>query len=321
MTSTPSQATSAPTELPTSVRYVKNGAGGRWWPDAKSCSRLHAGWSWMPEDALRAGDEATLWDLHRVEYGSKQGATQDLNQLLSLFQQPSRHIWMTFEQGFLWWATVRDGVTVSPENETSEHGHFWLDLDLPWDNRSQAGRFLAMSELPGLVTKTAGFKGTICEPKGWREILRLIRDEEDEDAAAAMAARLAYQGAIGKLVARLRPNDFEVLVDLILARSGWTRLAKIGGATEGIDIEVENPAINEVAFVQVKSVAGQQTLDEYVRRFADRRDRYDRMIFVVHSPKGELCAPAVEPVQVWDGPKVAELVVRLGLGDWLAKRV
>ena len=68
-------------------------------------------------------------------------------------------------------------------------------------------------------------------------------------------------------------------------------------------------------------MAGQQTLDDYVRRFADRRDRYDRMIFVVHSPKGELRAPANEPVQVWDGPKVAELVVRLGLGDWLAKRV
>lgn len=321
MTLSPPQATTALTDLPASVRYVKNGAGGRWWPDAKSRSRLHAGWSWMSDDALRAGNEAILRELHQVEYGSKQGATQDLNQLLSLFQQPSRHLWVTFEDGFLWWATVRDGVTVSPENETSEHGHFWLNLNLPWDNRSQAGRFLAMSELPGVVTTTAGFKGTICEPKGWREILRLVRDEKDEDAVAAMAARLAYQGAVSKLVARLRPKDFEVLVDLILARSGWTRLAKIGGAAEGIDVEVECPAIDEIAFVQVKGVAGQQTLDDYVERFSNRRDRYHRMIFAVHSPGGKLRAPANEPVQVWDGPKVAELVVRLGLGDWLAKRV
>ena len=191
MTSSPPPATSAPTELPASVRYVKNGAGGRWWPDARSRSRLHAGWSWISDDALQAGDEAVLRELHRAEYGSKQGATQDLNQLLLLFRQPSRHIWVTFEDGFLWWATVRDGVTVSPENERSKHGHFWLDLYLPWNNRSRAGRFLAMSELPGIVTKTAGFKGTICEPKGRREILRLVRDEEDEDAVAAMAARPA----------------------------------------------------------------------------------------------------------------------------------
>ena len=312
---------SATTDLPASVRYVKNGAGGRWWPDAKNRQRLHAGWSRMPDDALRTTDVPALRELLRLQYGTKPGATQDLNQLLALLQEPSRHIWVTFEDGFMWWSTVRDGITISPENETDEHGHFWLDLDRPWDNRSLAGRYLATSELPGIVTTTAGFKGTICEPKGWREILRLIRDEEDEDAAAAMAARLAYQAAVGKLVARLRPKDFEVLVDLILARSGWTRIAKIGGATEGIDVEVENPAVDEVAFVQVKGAAGQDTLAVYVDRFRARRERYDRMIFAVHTPKGALTAPAGEPVQVWDGPKVAELVVRLGLGDWVSKRI
>lgn len=221
----------------------------------------------------------------------------------------------------MWWATARDGVTMSPNRETSDQGHFWLDLDRPWDNRSLSGRYLATSELPGIVTTTAGFKGTVCEPKGWREILRLILDEEDADAADAMAARLSYQAAVGKLVARLRPRDFEVLVDLILSRSGWTRLAKVGGTTEGIDVEVENLAVNEIAFVQVKGAAGQGVLDEYVEKFRSRRQRYDRMIFAVHSPNGALSAPTTDPVQVWDGPKMAELVVRLGLGDWVAKRV
>lgn len=311
----------AATDLPRSVRYVKNGAGGRWWPDAKNRSRLHAGWSRMPDDALRDVDVPVLREVLRLQYGTKPGATQDLNQLLALLQEPSRHVWVTFEDGSMWWATVRDGITVSPENETAEHGHFWLDLDRPWDNRSLAGRHLATSELPGIVTTTAGFKGTVCEPQGWREILRLIRDEDDVDVAAAMAARLAYQAAVGKLVARLRPKDFEVLVDLILARSGWTRIARIGGATEGIDVEVENPALDEIAFVQVKAAAGQGVFDDYVERFRARRERYDRMIFAVHSARGSLTTPPDEPVQVWDGPKVAELVVRLGLGDWVAKRV
>lgn len=308
-------------DLPTSIRYVKNGAGGRWWPDAKSRSRLHAGWSQVPDEMLRAGDVPAIGAVLREQYGSKPGATQDLNALRSLLEAPGRHLWVTFEDGFMWWATVRDGITVSPVNETAEHGHFWLDLDRPWDNRSLADRYLAMSELPGAVTTTTGYKGTVCEPTGWREILRLIRDEEDEDAAVAKAARLAYQAAVGKLIARLRPKDFEVLVDLVLARSGWIRLAKVGGATEGIDVEVENPAVDEIAFVQVKGAAGQDTLDDYVGRFQARRERYHRMIFAVHSPKGSLAAPPGEPVQVCDGPKVAELVVRSGLGDWLAKRV
>lgn len=308
-------------DLPVSVRYVKNGAGGRWWPDAKSRSRLHAGWSQIPDEALREIDIAAMGAILRTQYGARPGATQDLNALRTLLEGPSQHLWVTFEDGFLWWATVRDGITVSPSNETAELGHFWLDLDRPWDNRSLAGRYLAMSELPGIVTTTAGFKGTVCEPKGWREILRLIRDEEDADTAAAMSARLAYQAAVGKLVARLRPKDFEVLVDLILSRTGWTRIARIGGATEGIDVEVENPAIDEVAFVQVKGEAGQATLDDYVARFRARRERYHRMIFAVHTPKGAITAPDGDPVQVWDGAKVSELVVRLGLGDWLAKRL
>ena len=308
-------------EFPASVRYVKNGAGGRWWAAAKSRSQIHAGWGDVPDDMIRRGDLARVEATIRTYWGNKQGATQDVNAIRALLQSPSEHVWVTFEDGFMWWATARDGVTMSPNRETSDQGHFWLDLDRPWDNRSLSGRYLATSELPGIVTTTAGFKGTVCEPKGWREILRLILDEEDADAADAMAARLAYQAAVGKLVARLRPRDFEVLVDLILSRSGWTRLAKVGGTTEGIDVEVENLAVNEIAFVQVKGAAGQGVLDEYVEKFRSRRQRYDRMIFAVHSPNGALSAPTTDPVQVWDGPKMAELVVRLGLGDWVAKRV
>jgi len=31
---------------------------------------------------------------------------------------------MNFEDGFMWWSTVDDGITVSPNNEMGEHGHF-----------------------------------------------------------------------------------------------------------------------------------------------------------------------------------------------------
>ena len=91
--------------------------------------------------------------------------------------------------------------------------------------------------------------------------------------------------------------------------------------TEGIDVEVENAAIDEVAFVQVKSTADPSVLDDYVARFLAQRERYSRMIFAVHSPKRSLTPPANMPVQVWDGVRIADLVVHFGLGDWVAKRV
>ena len=45
------------------------------------------------------------------------------------------------------------------------------------------------------------------------------------------------------------------------------------------------------------------------------------MIFAVHTPKGALVPPEDQPVLVWDGARIAELVVRLGLGDWVASRI
>jgi hypothetical protein len=221
----------------------------------------------------------------------------------------------------MWWCTVRDGIVVNPDEAVRERGHIWLTCSQPWSNQSVGGRPLVRANLPGTVTTVASFKGTICEPASWEHILRVIRDEENPDAAAARAALENYRAAVAKLVAHLHERDFELLIDLILSRTGWVRLAKLGGVIEGIDIEAENVAANEIAFVQVKSQAGQSVLDDYVERFNNRRDRYDRMIFAVHSPVGALIAPKGEPVQVWTGNHIARLVVQLGLGEWVAQRL
>jgi hypothetical protein len=103
---------------------------------------------------------------------------------------------------------------------------------------------------------------------------------------------------ISALVKRLRPKDFEALVELILSRSGWTRIAKLGGATQSVD--VESPTIGEIAIVQVKSHATQGVLDDYVDRFRRRRDRYARMIFAVHFTHRDHHLPPAPPIQVWD---------------------
>lgn len=306
--------------LPATVRYVKNGEGGRWWPPAKRLNQVHLGWRSVPHDLLHTANLAAIQSIIQDGYGAKAGATQDFNMLRTLLDHPSRHLWVTFEEGCMWWCTVGDRIQTNRGNDPAL-GHFWLECTRPWSNCSIGGRHLAIANLPGVITTTAGFRGTVCEPRGWREALRIIHDEQDADAAAADEARRSYELAVMRLVARLGERDFELLIDLVLARSGWVRLAKLGGATEGVDLEVENVATNEIAFVQVKSTAGQDALDDYARRFAERRDRYQRMIFAVHSPKGALLTPKDQPIQVWAGDHIANLVVRLGLGDWVANRL
>lgn len=309
------------TKLPRSARYIKNGRSGAWWKSGLAKGQLHAGWSEVSDELLGTADVTAITDVLVRQYGGRPGTTQDINALLTLLQSPSRHVWVTFESGFLWWCTVKDGITVNPAGQTRDMGHFWLTCDRPWTNRSLGGRLLAEAVLPGAVTTTKGFKGTVCTPSADAEILRLIHDEVDPDGEAAREARAAYEVAVLKLVRRLHPKDFELLVDLVLSRSGWVRIQKFGGQVEGLDIEAENPALGEIAFVQIKSKAGQATLNRYVELFADRRARYRRMMFVVHTAQGVLIPPEDPDVHVWSGNAIAALVVRSGLGDWVADRV
>lgn len=89
------------------------------------------------------------------------------------------------------------------------------------------------------MTTTAGFRATVCTPKDWQAILRLIKDETDKDAINSAERRRDYQLAVNQIVKRLSPKDFEHLIDLILARTGWERIATLGGTREGIDVEAE----------------------------------------------------------------------------------
>ena len=307
--------------IPSSVRYVKNGPSGKWWKVAHANQQIHAGWNDVPGHLLRAGN----FDAARpyIERSRDAGAvTRDVKALQMLIERPSEHVWITFEDRRMWWCTVGDQVETNAESQTEDHGHFWLTCKRNWSDRSVDGkRQLFMSELPGPATTVSGFRATVCEPKGWQAILRAIRNEESPQAAAVRQAREAYERAVAKLVAELGEKDFELLVDLILSRDGWARIGPLAGSMADIDTEVENRSSNEIAFVQVKSKADQGVLDDYIERFRGQRDRYARMIFAVHTPQGKLSAPTDLPVHVWNQDRIADLVVRLGLGAWLEKRV
>ena len=311
-----------PCQIPATVRYVKNGRGGQWWRAAKTNGQVHLGWKSVPKELLLKPDFTKLSQMITEQYGPRRGATQDFNQLRDLLDAPSRHLWVTFEDGCLWWCTVCDGATVNPNGESLQKGNFWLACNLPWSNQSLKGRLLAISDLPGTVTTTAGFKGTVCTPTDWQAVLRIIGDARDPDVEIAASARDEYVRAVSKMIKRLSWQDFEQLIDLILTRAGWARISTLGKTREGIDLEAENLAADEIAFVQVKSSATQGVLDDYVERFKTRRPFYARMIFAVHSPGGRLTPPADLPsVQLWTSERAAHLAVRLGLGEWVESRL
>ena len=179
-------ANDVPDQLPESVRYVKNGEGGKWWGAAKARGQIYFGWWFVPRDLLRQRD------LHRIEactrdrYKTRGVATADFNAIKLAFENPSQHIWVTFEDGYLWWCTVRDGIGVNPDKSKEKtEGSFWLTCNRPWSNYSIGGKLLARADLPGTVGAVAGFRAAIWEPTGSPDILRVIQDKTNPDAVAA----------------------------------------------------------------------------------------------------------------------------------------
>ncbi len=132
-------------------------------------------------------------------------------------------------------------------------------------------------------------------------------------------ARQAIVAVASELIAGLHWADFETLVDLIFARSGWQRISRVGGTQADVDLIIEQPATGEIAFVQVKSKAGQSVLDDYIGRFR-RSETYDRMFFVCHTPKGALSVNDDPSLHVWAGDRLADAAVKAGLFDWLIER-
>jgi len=122
-----------------------------------------------------------------------------------------------------------------------------------------------------------------------------------------------------RLIRNLHWRDFEILCDLIFARSGWQRIAELGGLQKDTDLVLAQATTGERAFVQIKSASNQTELDRYVERY-DADSNFDRMFFVCHSPKGTLHASASKPVHLWTGQATARQAVAAGLFDWLMQK-
>jgi len=314
-------------ELPQSVKYVKNGTGGGWWDAAKRRNQVHLGWSSVPHPLLLSPSEKKIEVLIRAWHTNRNKpegtATTDFRQLMTALDSPSQHLWITFESGFLWWCTVRNGAVPNPDGQSAKQGYFWLECDSPWSNKSLKEKLLVQEDLPGSIRKSASFRSTICTPREWRAILRLVRGESNSFSAQCSKSRTAYEKSLLAAIQELQPQDFEELIDLILFRSGWTRTSRRGKTIKGFDIEAENPSTGELAFIQIKSAGLKRDFDAYHAEFKRRAERNSRMFFVFHK-LGDNC-PLEDPeeanIHVWNGEKVAELAVKVGLGEWVESKL
>jgi hypothetical protein len=296
---------------PSTVRYIKLGAGGRW---AAQC--LKEGFLRYEDMVPHEVAKARNWAAARQVYIQHKKAPGDaLRELQAFYELDETCLWITFHNGRLRWAFA--APLVEPEGEGSRIRRTLA----PWSCKSIQGLDLGVHNLSTRLTQVAGYRRTICSVAAQDELLRRLNGEEDALAKKAQAAMTALTDVAAELIADLHQADFETLVDLIFSRSGWRRVGAVGGSNQaGSDIILEQALTGERAFVQIKSRADQKAFLEYLEIYR-QWPGVDRFFFVCHTPQGRLeASPGDDRVQIWKGPALAVQATKAGLIGWIFER-
>src|SRR3546814_5879921 len=94
---------------------------------------------------------------------------------------------------------------------------------------------LRLDGLSSRLTQVTGYRKTICKVKSPEYVVRRINGDEAPVMVRARAARTALVTVAREMIAGLHWADFETLVDLIFARSGWQRVSRVGGNLSDVD--------------------------------------------------------------------------------------
>ena len=316
----------------TAVRYIKLGDGGRWESDCiDKEGAIRLGYQSPFHVSSVSGDWGAVeayW-ITQVKNEDAGAAKRAVGQIKDFYTQPETCLWFTFYQRKLWWCLAHPEV-----QERADDGSRIRKAVCGWHDTSVNGQPLHMAELDGRITKVVGYRGTICRIGGKRKggrfndeerrLLRRLLDEPADEVKGAKAHREKLEANLKKIIQGLSWQDFELFVDQVFSRSGWSRVSALGKTEKSIDLEMSSPLSGRRAFVQVKSRADSGTIKQCVSdmRKLGNPER-DEVYFVAHTLIGRDKAALHdnEPRSyVMDVDRLARRAVDTGLVGWLIRK-
>jgi hypothetical protein len=303
------------------VRYIRLGQrGGAWEQLSLERGELHFGYGGIGHELGLAGDADAIRRGGIGRGRDPQVATQDARQVLDFYRLGADCLWITFARGYMWW-TFADPEVIWLGGSGKEHGERVRKAIGEWRNTDINGVPLRIDSLSTKLTQVANYRRTICGvgPKDY--LIRRINGVVEPLVKKSNKARALMLDVMSEAIASLHWADFETLVDVMFARSGWHRASAIGGKQPTVDLVLEQPTTGEKAAVQVKSRASQAKLVTFIER-ADATGTYDRLFFACHSPAGPLTSPSDrDDIHIWSGRELAETALRVGLADWVMEKI
>lgn len=295
--------------------YVKLGRTGIWEESSLKKNIIRIGWMHQSLPDINNGDWDKIQKQLEKESTDKGTATRDCRALRMLCTSTNEDIWITFHGNHLWWCKVTDSRIY--EDKVSKYRKVER-----WYCQNIFDEPLLITQIPGRIAKLQGFRGTICKVSEVDELVRLINRQGSSEYTAIVHSKEDLCRHVETGLRRLHWKDFETLVDLLFRATGWRRVSVLGQTMKFSDIELEEPITGEMYQVQVKSTATPRDLQEYIEMFSG--GKYRRLFFVVHTPDKKLketLQPENGPVQIILPTRLAEMVVELGLLNWLLNKI
>jgi hypothetical protein len=296
------------------VRYIKLGEGGEWAEECIRDSTLRIGfWTETHFSLCAAGQWAELAQAYERQHLAKSTVTRFVNEVRAVYEDPGETLWITFHNLRLYWAFV--DTSVPPWIAGTGHGSLRKTRGA-WRSTDVNGNELMMVGLSGQLTKTASYRGTSCDVADPNYVTSRINGQQRPEVLDALRLAGELETTIIRMMRLLTPMDFELLVDLVFAGSGWRRMGTLGRTQKTVDMELELPSTGERAFVQVKSETTQGQFDDYCIGFGQAQ--LDKMFYVFHTGAVENTTRNVIVI----GPeRLARMVLQAGLVFWLTEKV
>lgn len=295
--------------------YVKLGRNGVWESSSLVNNIIRIGWASQALSDLNSGKWEKIQSELEIEIPDKGAATRDCRALKMLCESTRDDVWITLHGSHLWWCKVVDPIIYKDEISKFRKVEKWCCQDV-------VGESLLITYIPGRISKLQGFRGTICKVKEVDELTRLINGMQSPEFIAISNSKKILYGNVEVAFRKLHWKDFETLVDLVFRATGWRRISVLGESMKFSDIELVDPINEELYQIQVKSAASFSDFHKYSQGFDT--DKYRKLFFVVHTPDKKLSETennSESPVQLVLPKRLSEMVVDLGLINWLLNKV
>lgn len=296
------------------VRYIKLGEAGRWERECLDDDIVRYGFNSREPEMIELslnGRWDELTDAFIADGRSQSVATRFTNESRLFFEDDGSTLWITFVGQTLHWGFAAP----EPPQAHPDGDGVWRPIRGGWKCTDINGERLTKDVLSGALTQVAAYRGTSCSVSAAEYLLRRIKGIKTPEVEEALAARETMRRATIPLMRLLGDQDFELLVELVFAASGYRRVGIVGKTQKALDIDLELPVTGERAFVQVKSRTTSAELARYVDQI---EDHYGQMFYVFHT--GTATSEDAR-VRVIGPDDLARLVVDAGLTDWLIRKV